>query len=54
MEDRLYKAKEEVRSLGNRVADLMLSDPEEGVKLLPSLLKASDKVDTIIRRVRVS
>lgn len=54
MEDRLYKAKEEVRFLGNKVADLMLSDPEEGVKLLPSLLRASDKVDTMIRRAGMS
>ena len=48
MDGELYAAREELRVLGDRVARLMLSDPAAGAQLIPSLLQASDRVDTIL------
>lgn len=48
MEAELNKAKEELKQLGDRVASLVVSDPEAGTVLIPQLLRVSDRIGRII------
>lgn len=51
-ENELRMAKEKVRCLGERMVRLLDTDPAAGAELLPLLCGATDRVDSILRRMR--